>query len=146
MATITIKGAKVLIDDQDLPRVSDIRWHMSDGYAKMNVRNNDGTWRKVGMHRFILGDACSQVVDHINRDKLDNRRCNLRGTTQSFNCRNIPRRKNKTSLHRGVSWNAGKSAWQVVVREHGNLKWKGYYASEDEAARIAAPYFAGIAL
>jgi len=97
------------------------------------------------MHRLILNDPPSAAIDHINRNKLDNRKSNLRECTDSENCRNQGKRRGCSSRHRGVSWNKRKSAWQVVIREGGKLKWKGWFDSEDEAAKVAAPHWAGIA-
>lgn len=47
------------------------------------------------MHRFIMGDKPGLVIDHINRDKLDNRRENLRHVTRSENAKNVDRSKMK---------------------------------------------------
>ena len=117
-------------------------------FRLMMVREREyefGVLVAIGMHRFLLDDPPTAAVDHINRNKRDNRKANLRACTDSENCRNQGKRRGCSSRYRGVSWNKRKSAWQVVVRENGRLKWKGWYASEAEAARIAAPHFAGIA-
>ncbi len=85
----------------------------------------------------------SGLVDHKDRNPMNNSWKNLRDATYSQNNKNRPTAKNKTSRHRGVSKSRGK--WAVVVRVDGKLKWFGYYDDEDEAGRIAAPYFEGVA-
>lgn len=145
MAELDIRGTRVLVDDQDVTVVLEYNWRIThDGYVCTDVKRENGTWRKVGMHRIILNDPPSQSVDHINRDKLDNRRSNLRACSTAENCRNIPTRKRKSSKHRGVS-KCSNGRWQVVLRINGKLKWCGVFDTEKEAAKVAAPHFAGIA-
>lgn len=94
------------------------------------------------MHRLILGDPPSETIDHWNRNKLDNRRKNLIPCTYSQKAKNVPMMANKSSRYRGVMRYRGK--WQVVVRVNGQLKWLGCFHCEDEAGKVAAPYFAAI--
>jgi len=146
MATMNIKGHAVLVDDEDVPRISEMSWWITpQGYAVAKLPSGNRRRRTIGMHRLILNDPPSAAIDHINRNKLDNRKSNLRECTDSENCRNQGKRRGCSSRHRGVSWNKRKSAWQVVIREGGKLKWKGWFDSEDEAAKVAAPHWAGIA-
>lgn len=144
MATLNVRGAVVLFDDEDLELVSQHKWWITpQGYACTKIRSEDGSRRTIGIHRLILGDPDTPAIDHINRNKMDNRRANLRACTDSENCRNKPMAKGKVSAHRGVSFKSGK--WQVVIRVNGVLKWLGYHKTEEEAAAVAAPYFADIA-
>lgn len=52
-------------------------------------------------------------VDHINRDKTDNRICNLRLVTHSENAFNVNKRLNTSSKFKGVSWNARNNCWEA---------------------------------
>lgn len=143
MATLNIRGSIVLFDDEDLELVSKHKWWLvPQGYAVTKIKREDGSRRTIGMHRLILGDPPTPATDHRNRNRLDNRRKNLRACTDSQNNRNRPMAKGKTSAHRGVSFKRGK--WQVVIRVNGVLKWFGYHKTEQDAAAIAAPYFADI--
>jgi len=72
------------VDPEDLPKVLDRVWSYARGYASN---------KPVGlMHRFILGlgphKPGDPVVDHVNHDRLDNRRGNLRVVSQRDNMRN----------------------------------------------------------
>lgn len=149
MATLDIRGVVVLFDDEDAELVSKHKWWITpQGYAVTKIKRTDGLKkdkgrRTIGMHRLILGDPDSPVIDHINRNKLDNRKENLRACTYSKNNHNRSLHKGKTSKHRGVSFKRGK--WQVVIRVNGVLKWFGYHKTEEDAAAVAAPYFADVA-
>jgi len=146
MAILDIRGTIVLIDDADVHVVGKHAWFLNpQGYACTTLRVSPGKKgrKTIGMHRLILGDTPEAHIDHINRNKLDNRRENLLPCSCAENNRNKPTRKNKSSKHRGVSKN--RDSWQVVLRVNGKLKWFGIYATEEEAALVAAPHFEGIA-
>lgn len=141
MAVIDVKGTFVTVDDDDVDFLSKHKWWMMpQGYAVTRIKRQDGSRRTIGMHRIIMGDPDSLVIDHINRVKTDNRRSNLRACTHGENLRNKPAMNGCASQHKGVS--LGKNGkWQVVVRVSGSLKWLGYHKTEIEAAKVAAPYF-----
>ena len=82
-----ITGGKILINKYDLPLIEKYTWHIgSDGYARRTF-NHRG--QKVYMHEVLIGEAPSGLVcDHKNRNKLDNRRRNLRHITKSENLKN----------------------------------------------------------
>jgi hypothetical protein len=143
MATITIKGICVLVDDDDLTSVQKHSWWFTpQGYACTKIRWPDGRRRTIGMHRLILGDPDSHAIDHINRNKLDNRRCNIRACSDAINNKNRPTVVGKASSYRGVSKRGTR--WQVVIRINGKVKWLKSFADEHEAGAFAAPYFSGI--
>lgn len=143
---IDIRGRSALIDDDDFERVSKLAWWVTpQGYAVAKPPSGSRKRKTISMHRLVINAPPGSEVDHINRNKLDNRKCNLRLCTHSENCRNKGKRRGCSSQHRGVSWNKRKGAWQVVIRVNGRLKWGGWFTSEDDAAKAAAPHFAGIA-
>lgn len=77
-------GKFAKVDNQDYELVSRYSWYYRDGYALTKINN-----KEVRMHRFILQITDPNiVVDHINRDRLDNRRENLRPYTQLQNANN----------------------------------------------------------
>ena len=77
----------VLVDSNDYSKISNYKWYaVKDNntyYAMANIQCSDGVYRMVKMHRFLMFDDVvtadkTIMIDHINRNGLDNRRCNLR--------------------------------------------------------------------
>lgn len=118
-------GAKVLLDDEDYERIPKTGWYLSR--KEVHNPNTDyvqhDTYGK--MHRWILGIMPNEqpdiVVDHINRNGLDNRKENLRLCTTSINKRNQNVSKNNTLHFSGVSIEINKkyrtSRFRVVWSE-----------------------------
>jgi hypothetical protein len=119
----------------------------SDGYAYRNLSHRTEGRGHVAMHRELLGLAKGdpQQGEHENRKKLDNRRSNLRVSTQGENLQNASKRRTHngggmSSRHRGVSlYTAAPTAnpWRARVQVNGDVK-AGYFATEEEAASAAA--------
>jgi len=74
---------KALVDDTDYTQLIRYKWHYSGGYAVTTVAR-----RTQSMHAMIVGKRPGQVIDHINRNRLDNQRQNLRHATHAQNARN----------------------------------------------------------
>ena len=139
---VNLKGSVISFDECDKPLFDAHSWWVDRrGYVLTKIQRQDGTWRTVGLHRMILGDPDGDV-DHMDRNRSNNSRSNLRACTRSENCRNVLNRVGKSSSYRGVSFNRGK--WAVVVRINDKVKWIGSFATEEAAAAVAAPYFADI--
>src|ERR1035437_132783 len=72
------KGKFAIVDNEDYEFLNQFNWYMTDnGYAVYRHLAN-GTKRTVRMHRLINKTPKGLVTDHINQDKLDNRKSNLR--------------------------------------------------------------------
>jgi len=131
-------GNIALIDDDDFEMVSKWKWQENQrGYAKGKVRINDD-WKTVSMHRFIMKPPSDKVVDHINHNKLDNRKSNLRICTPQQNSANVPK-LSKTKNYKGVRYKNGGYEASLVVK--GEYKYIGSYSSEIAAAN-AYNYYA----
>lgn len=100
----------------------------------------------VAMHRFLVDAPPELQIDHINRNRLDNRRENLKWATQSENMRNTAGHRRRRSRYKGVSPHTvhGRSYWRWSIRVHGKLM-SGHAASDVEAAkeydRLAYEYY-----
>ena len=138
MAEIPLTRGKVaLIDDEDLPLVSGLKWQCfvgSDGhhYAVSNRQIPGKGVRAIRMHRLIAGTPDGMVTDHINGDGLDNRRANLRICTEAQNHAN--RRTNNASGFRGVFEKRG--GFEVHIYVEGRTRYFGRYKTAVEAARV----------
>ena len=70
---------------------------LANGYSATSI---DG--KEIAAHRFVSQPKKHELVDHINRDKKDNRKCNLRNTNKSVNAFNSKIRADNTSGCKGV--------------------------------------------
>jgi hypothetical protein len=104
--TINIKGIEVLIDDEDLEIITSIPWYANNQseYIYFSYdRKIDGKRSILQLHRFVIKcNDKNKIVDHINGNTLDNRKCNLRICTKSQNAMNSKIGKNNTSGYKGV--------------------------------------------
>lgn len=132
--------AEVLVSSEDIIRLTEgPRWSLdeSTGYVFRRVYLEDGSRKKVYLHRFILGllPGDGFVVDHINGNRLDNRRENLRVILPGQNSQNRTT-SSGASRFRGVHPKGSK--WVAQVRT-GSFKWSKTYSTEEGAA-IAADF------
>ena len=123
------RGAFAKVDNEDFEKVKDINWSLyGRGYACGN---------KAVLHRLIMNNPKGFDVDHINHDKLDNRKFNLRICTRREN--NINRKTlsilTKTSLYKGVCWDKSRNKWRANVGYNGKKIHLGRFENELEAAK-----------
>ena len=135
-------GSPVLVDDEDYDELSQWNWWpTSDGYAARQVgAKRTANFVHILMHRFVLGMPKTGVVDHINRNKLDNRRSNLRLVGTSQNMHNTGLWATNTSGHKGVSWNRSRNRWRAYIGVGMSRIELGHFTAIDDAiaARAAA--------
>lgn len=119
------------------------RWCLNtDGYATRMLPKRE---RRPGrtaakLHREILGlEAGDRLeADHLNGNRLDCRRSNLRVVTKRQNKQNLASYRGARSSYRGVSWLKGK--WTARVRLNGTLHYLGSYDTEERAAEVAQAF------
>lgn len=130
------KGKYALIDEDMYDYLMQWVWNCSHfGYAVRSTYDKETKKNgKVQMSRQILGTNNDLQVDHINGNKLDNRRCNLRECTAKQNKMNSPSQKNTTSCYLGVSWDKQKNKWRASIGIDYKTHLIGRYDSEREAA------------
>ena len=125
-------GEFSLVDFEDLPNLNRHSWRKhTGGYAWRR-----GTFRgkQIYMHQQILNPPDGFETDHINRNKLDNRRCNLRIATRQQNRANTPvRSHNRASRFKGVRKNYRKYNARGIL--NGREYSLGSFDSEIEAAK-----------
>lgn len=85
------------------------------------------------MHVAVLGKKTGLMIDHKNRNKLDNRRSNLRFCTPSENFCNSGKQKNNTTGFKGVY--RQPNGFYVAIQKNGRLRRIGSYKTLEEAAR-----------
>lgn len=128
------RGKVALVSVQDADRVLQHKWY---------AQHTDGLWygartiacpkQMIFMHTFITG---YKRTDHINGDGLDNRRSNLRETTQRQNVQNARKTSGKTSKYKGVSWYKPTRSWRVQIHVNGHKIYLGVHKDEEHAAKV----------
>lgn len=121
------QGKFAIVDDEDFEFLSQWNWYYLNGYA---VRSFKGS--KILMHRVINKTPDYLQTDHINRNRLDNRKINLRNATVSENQTNRLSLYNTTG-YRGVFRGKG-GAWRVRIQVKGEKINIGSFKSIKEAA------------
>lgn len=153
MKTIKVRAnggfVETLVDDADFEIFSLHAWRLfGAGYVgrKVYTHCKDGKsfYRADYMHRLVLSAPPDVQVDHINRNKLDNRRSNLRTCTASENGCNKPPQATKNGLATASRFKGVRRAapatrmkskpWVAEIRTSGRRKNLGYFATEEEAA------------
>lgn len=85
---------------------------------------------------YMTGEWPAGDVDHINRDKADNRWCNLRLATRSQNSANVAKAARRgESDYLGVTFDKSRGKWRAQIRIGGRKVNLGRYADPIEAAR-----------
>lgn len=129
-------GRVTLVDAADYDRLARWKWRVGkNGYVCRNTRSAG-----IYLHRAIMGAGQGAVVDHINGDKLDNRRCNLRLCSVAQNGSNSKKLRASgrplTSRYKGVSASGReRQPWAVRMRHGDKYLFLGRFTTQEEAAR-----------
>lgn len=142
MKTIVLsKGFTSTIDDEDFGRVSKFKWTYKGGYAMRSYGpKNDRKY--MYLHRFLLNALDLDAhVDHINGNRLDNRRSNLRIASLKENLRNRNHSVIAKSGLRGVYYSKEYSKrnkpWYSRIRlDSGKDRHLGYFETAEEAGKV----------
>ena len=105
-------NGKILIDKND-SQLLHYKWSIdSSGYPQARING-----KKQRMHELFLNKNGQEDVDHKNRNKLDNRRINLRACSHQQNSHNSKLYRNNKSGFRGVRWKNGKWYSYIVINQ-----------------------------
>lgn len=99
------------------------------GYSAVRIAGEG-----VAVHRLLTGAKTGDIVDHINRDRKDNRLSNLRITDKSGNAFNTGIRPNNKSGYTGVHFRKDTKRWQAEIKVNYKKISLGCYATKEEAA------------
>lgn len=126
----------ILVSEEHIWVLENYKWIINkDGYVVTKI--NKKSWR---LHRYIFIEILKQIpnddhiIDHINGDKLDNRKENLRILTKSENSRNRLKHKGSTSKYYGVSYDKNRNKWILNVTSSDNITYSCRYNEELHAA------------
>lgn len=136
------EAIKTLVDSECLGKVSQIphSWFIS-GSRKTNpectyIGGYDLFGTFVFLHRLIMDAPIGLEVDHINKNTLDNRSCNLRLVSHKENMQNRRMQRNNTSGVRGVWWDKKSNKWRACIRKDGKTIHLGTFSTIDDAEKV----------
>ena len=128
---VTVKGQHITVDPVDIMTVAKHSWHItSRGYVATRI---DG--KMVYMHRLQMNPPSGLQVDHLDRNKLNNCRDNLRIVTNQQNQFNRPLNANNSSGVNGVYWNSQCQKWCVQITIDGKTIYGGLFDDLQDAAK-----------
>lgn len=122
------RGKAAIIDAEDIERVSRYAWQcLQNGYAYNRTAGY--------LHRYLIEPSPGMEVDHIDGDRLNNRRStNLRTCTVAENRRNR-RPYPSNPRHKGTCLHKASGLWFASIKVDGERKSLGYFKDRGEAAK-----------
>jgi hypothetical protein len=131
-------GCFALVDDEDFERLSQYRWQAKLHNADRGIRSHfrpirTEAGKAIYLYHDILPKRDGFVIDHINGNVWDNRRCNLRYATRAQNICNQDGHRGRARPYKGVTKRRGR--WFVTIAVAGRTIPGGGYATPEEAAR-----------
>lgn len=130
MATQKIKvgSQHAAVDNWEHELLKEKAWYENNGYARAG--NKRGY-----MHQFIMWAPKGYQIDHINGNKLDNRKENLRVISSKLNKWNQGIRSNNTSGYKGVSWSKNAQKWHAYIKVNYKRIHIGLFDDKEDAAK-----------
>ena len=107
---VLARGQKAIVDDIDYERLNSGLWYFKEGYAARS--SPPGT---EFLHHLVIYCPIGYEVDHMDGNKLNNTRGNLRAVAHNQNMYNMTKRYDNKSGYRGVCWHKQHGKWYAVV-------------------------------
>jgi hypothetical protein len=128
-------GKVALVDDDMFEYLNQWKWHysLSNKYAERTVRIGE-KFKCIKMQYLVIDHVTEMEIDHIDHDRLNNTRDNLRTCTHVQNMQNTVRYSNNTSGYKGVYWEKCRKKWRALIKYDGKRKHLGYFDSVEDAA------------
>lgn len=130
------QGKVAMIDDEDFDLISQYKWFARKSKNLFYAAAYSGHWRTrklIHMHRLIIGDTYL-IVDHKDRNGLNNTRSNLRVCSQSQNCANRTSRGGSRFLGVSRFQQKGKVKWRAFICSNKKNNYLGLFDNEEQAA------------
>lgn len=131
-----VASGATLVDDQDLLEFGLHTAYINNyGYVCLYM----GEQKKKLLHRLLLNEP-SGDVDHINRVRTDNRRCNLRRATRAQNLINSSLSPSNTTGYKGVCWVEKRQKFKASISIFNKSQHLGYFDTAEQASEIYLRY------
>lgn len=135
------QGKVAIVSVEDYKFLMQFKWHfLQAGYAASDIKSKQEQRIYLYMHRAVMQQVLGTPIpegykiDHIDGDRLNNTRENLRLATNHQNAVNC-RKKRANSQFRGITWNKKLGKWIAQVKCNYKNHILGYYINEEDAAR-----------
>ena len=115
-----------------------VKTFKSQDHLQIAIVMDNGRVLKPYVHRvvwFLEHGTQPEIIDHIDRNPLNNAPRNLRESDAKKNACNVGKYKNKASKYKGVSWHKHTKKWVARIRNNDKLISLGYYVNEEDVAR-----------
>ncbi len=119
------------VDNEDYQKLSQYKWHiLSMGGGKYPAVYRQNGKQIIYMHRQIMETPINLIVDHIDHNRLNNQKSNLRNCSRSQNAQNMM----DNGEYQGVHWDTTHKKYRSRIRVSGARKHLGYFNNPSEAA------------
>jgi len=121
---------RALIDSEDIEKIKNYKWRLSHGYVSNRIAG-------ISLQNLIMNFIPNkkEIIDHINRNRLDCRKLNLRITTYFVNGFNKGKQSNNTSGYPGIIWNKQYNKWMAAIKINKKSKFLGNYINIEDAIK-----------
>ena len=129
---------EAIIDIEDIPKVEKYKWRVKIGGTERSkcasvLTGNGSTTYTNSLHRHIMNCPQGLYVDHINGNRFDNRKCNLRICTNQENNFNVIKQKTNTSGYKGVWYDKSRNKWVSELKVNGRKIFIGRFINKNDA-------------
>jgi hypothetical protein len=129
------KSKYAIVDDDYFEYLNQWKWYCN--FYDYAVREIGGSKNKkrIYMHRLVNNTPENYLTDHINRNRLDNRKINLRTVNPTASILNRGINKNNTSGHKGIIWRKDTKSWSARIKTNYKEIYLGCYKDIKEAIK-----------
>ena len=146
MKEVAVKHSNLpaLVNDGDYNFVNQWKWKRHNGGYACRTGYKGGHYNLILMHQIILKANQNEEIDHINGNKLDNQRNNLRSVSHAVNELNKGMSTLNTSGFRGVCWDKNRHKWVAKSKHNGKMINLGRYGTLQEASQAYRSYIESV--
>ena len=123
--------ARTILDTEDIEKVIVYKWRLMTGKGYVIATHKN---KPILLHRLIMGTPPNMLTDHINMNRLDNRKANLRFCNDSSNMQNRNKIITNKSGFKGVYYHKQTGKWAAKISVNGKNKHIGLFDDSKEAA------------